>query len=1067
MLFRSVTTEINSATPGQYGRLNVTGAATLDGTLNIDKTAGYVPAVNDTILPVTYVSRTGSFAFIVPSFATTFTPTYNLTNLSLVVSGLNATNTWNDLSGDHNWLTSGNWSLSHVPTSGEDVSLPLGTIVNIPSGTQVVRSVTSTEPLNIAGGATLDFSAASTFGANLTLAGTLQGGGAATFTSGTLNWSGGTLKGNGLFTASGGILTLGNSFLDGRTFNNSVNATLSGGNLTLANGAVFNHNAGTFSISDNSGIIGSGQFNNAATFSKTGGGGTSSIAGVQFVNPGTVNANSGVLDIAVNGTHSGVFSVTGGGTLRFSAGATLTAASTVTGAGTLDVSGGATNVAGTYNPSTTNVSGGTLNFNATTTLGTLNLAAGSVGGTGDLTVSTDFNKTGGSFVNTGNLDLTAAGDFTVGVFNNPGKTVALRAPAGAILDGSAGNNVTANTLTLSARNGIALDTTVANVSVTNTTSGNVALANAGALNVNGITQSGGNLSVAAGGAITQSAAAIVSGTASFSAGANPITLNHAANDFTGAVTLTNAGANDVAIRDVNALQFAGATVGRNLTVTANGAISQTGPLTVPGATTLQAGAGNDIALGLANDFGSVGITATRNATIVEANNVTLNASTVTTALVVSAPGTLSVGGALNGNSVALTSTGGNLNGAGIITAGTITLNAVTGIGTAPANPVNVRPASSAGLTATNTGANDIVLYQPAGNLLVGSGGATLSNTGGGYVVGAGGNLTINSGAPASGNMILAGNSITVAGSGYSNAGDIALSAVNNVNINGTLSAGNNLAITAGNNVSLTDAVASSGGFLSVSAGTLDVTATATFTQMRAGTNFTATIGGATTLQGGAGVAAEIKNSGPGTFRLNTGSLALNGGSGAGYARLLGNPDVDLKVSSGLINLNGVAGGAYAAVEGVSPATIRVNFPNLTADGYFVNGVVNTVYDAPTTSGFVAGGAPAILVGINPNLFVTYSGVLLVPPVPPPVPPIVQQQVSQVAGQISQLNVSPPLPPPPPPPTEEVTIDANGNVIGASGQPSAAATDDKSGQKTAGTSNDKGAKTATRKVSACR
>ena len=60
-----------------------------------------------------------------------------------------------------------------------------------------------------------------------------------------------------------------------------MNATLSGGSFTLANGAVFNHNAGTFSITDNSGLAqgagAAGQFNNAGTLSKTGGGGTSLI----------------------------------------------------------------------------------------------------------------------------------------------------------------------------------------------------------------------------------------------------------------------------------------------------------------------------------------------------------------------------------------------------------------------------------------------------------------------------------------------------------------------------------------------------------------------------------------------------------------------------------------------------------------------------------------------------------------------------------------------------------------------------------------------------------------------
>ena len=94
--------------------------------------------------------------------------------------------------------------------------------------------------------------------------------------------------------------------------------------------------------------------------------------------------------------------------------------------------------------------------------------------------------------------------------------------------------------------------------------------------------SGSNLSVTTNGAITQSGLITVPGTASFSAGANAITLTNTGNLFTGAVTLSNSGANDVSIINNKALVLAASTVGRNLFVTASGAISQTGALVVPG-----------------------------------------------------------------------------------------------------------------------------------------------------------------------------------------------------------------------------------------------------------------------------------------------------------------------------------------------------------------------------------------------------------------------------------------------------------------------------------------------------
>src|SRR5471030_2749873 len=90
--------------------------------------------------------------------------------------------------------------------------------------------------------------------------------------------------------------------------------------------------------------------------------------------------------------------------------------------------------------------------------------------------------------------------------------------------------------------------------------------------------SGGNLSITAGGAVTETGVLTVPGVSSFSAGANAITLTQA-NVFTGDVTLSNSGAHDVSISDAGALSLAASSVGRNLTVVAAGALTQSGALT--------------------------------------------------------------------------------------------------------------------------------------------------------------------------------------------------------------------------------------------------------------------------------------------------------------------------------------------------------------------------------------------------------------------------------------------------------------------------------------------------------
>src|SRR6185295_553293 len=68
-----------------------------------------------------------------------------------------------------------------------------------------------------------------------------------------------------------------------------------------------------------------------------------------------------------------------------------------------------------------------------------------------------------------------------------------------------------------------------------------------------------------------------------SAGANAVTLTNPGNDFTGAVSLSNSGANDVSVADANSLTLGASTVGRNLSTTAGGRLTVSGTLTTGGA----------------------------------------------------------------------------------------------------------------------------------------------------------------------------------------------------------------------------------------------------------------------------------------------------------------------------------------------------------------------------------------------------------------------------------------------------------------------------------------------------
>src|SRR5204863_387014 len=102
---------------------------------------------------------------------------------------------------------------------------------------------------------------------------------------------------------------------------------------------------------------------------------------------------------------------------------------------------------------------------------------------------------------------------------------------------------------------------------------------------------------------------LITGTSSFNAGNNTIDLstNGGSNNFTGAVSLTNLGANNISITDVNALvldTISMANAAGTLSVNSTGNITQNGATTITsgtGAVSFNAGAGA-ITLSNNNDF---------------------------------------------------------------------------------------------------------------------------------------------------------------------------------------------------------------------------------------------------------------------------------------------------------------------------------------------------------------------------------------------------------------------------------------------------------------------------------
>ena len=301
---------------------------------------------------------------------------------------------WDGGGGDFSWFNPLNWSNDRLPTLASDVTIPdtaAGVILIGSGATAQAKSLVAARPIALSAGL-LELMNASTFVEDLALsAGSLTGSGGVSISgpNGSLTWSGGAMAAGGtFFISSGRSGTLSGSLVLDRTLRNEGTLTFSGAAVSgagdLRNGGALNVAAGTAST------ISTPLLNKSvdpATLVTTLGNLT--IAG--SLTATSFPANAGAITI-----HAGGALATGNASLDNESTGTLVSA------GSLDLGTG----------SFTN--SGSTTFNSATTIATLNLSAGSVGGSGDLSVTTDFNQTGGSLGTTfSDLLLTKGGAFTV------------------------------------------------------------------------------------------------------------------------------------------------------------------------------------------------------------------------------------------------------------------------------------------------------------------------------------------------------------------------------------------------------------------------------------------------------------------------------------------------------------------------------------------------------------------------------------------------------------------------------------------------------------------------------
>ncbi|MGO4522980.1 autotransporter-associated beta strand repeat-containing protein [Dyella sp. 2RAF44] len=225
---------------------------------------------------------------------------------------------------------------------------------------------------------------------------------------------------------------------------------------------------------------------------------------------------------------------------------------------------------------------------------------------------------------------------------------------------------------------------------------------AGAMNINGALSVTTNAS-----GIAASGPFIVTGPSSFNAGAGAITLTQAANDFVGAVSLNNSGANNVVLTNGgSALTLGPSSVGSGTLSVAGTGITQTGAITQAagaGAVSLDGGAGAVVLTDAGNDFtGALTLTGSR---VSLTNAGTLNIASATTTgsngeIDLSSASHLMLAGDVAAETVVLASGGDLFQIAGALTAGTLSVqsagaatltdaNAITTLGNVSASQFNL------------------------------------------------------------------------------------------------------------------------------------------------------------------------------------------------------------------------------------------------------------------------------------------------------------------------------------------------------------------------------------------
>jgi len=954
-------------------------------------------------------------------------------------------------------------NLSGGGTTGGNITLGAGTLTVTQSvNNTYAGSISGSGGLSKLGSAILTLSGASAYTGTTNI-----GAGAIEATN---NTSLGTAAGNTTI-ASGAALRI--------SGNVSIAEPLSITGIGITNSGVIRNISGNNTLSGAITLSGLSRINSDANTLTLTGGITS--AGLLLTVGGSGNTT-----VSTNGinTTTGGLTKDGSGVLLLNAAIASTGITTIN-AGTLRL--GAVNlITNSADVTLTNAAGALFDINNfDQTIGTLS-GGGNLGGdinlgNAELTINQASNKTyagiisgiGGDFVKAGSgtLSLSGVNTYTGTTNINVGKISVLNAGAlggsnsisiasGAALDIGVSSLSSTNTINL---NGTGISNTGALVlSANNTTINNpivlksdskIGSTNSGTMTFGGtitgtnttltinlsnaaislpditFTTSGG-LSVTTNGAIAQTGVFTIPGVSSFTAGSNTIDLG-LNNAFTGAVALSNSGANNVSVNNTIQLMMGLVNVGQDLTLTSSSSIAQnstisSGLLTTSSATGTILNGANTVSGFNATNTGSGNISLTNTTATLDIAGISQSNSgnvsiTNTGAMDVNAVVTLDTG------SIALTTLSSDSNERDLTINNTITtnngdiiLNAANN-STGTATPLSILANLDTGtFTPSATGVYTIgggISFGPSVTTEVGDGdislqgnakditlGATSYAQANSVVISVNESINITGNISAIGNLGFVGDNLNTGTGGVAIADGVSITANGTLTFSGPLSLGNNIALNASNGTTVADATTLTGSNLTANNATFndvvtlsnDTTINTNNTNIafnngiQAGLNDLALNTGANDITfGGTSTLHDLSISDTANFTnngtINANSLSLSNGNNIflGYSTLNATGGVSIiggnvtgRTNAGSLFINVGTANLIGTINGASgkAAALLVSFIGNTPGTLFFNGFDLVLLHIPSTAttATTATTVPLSAISALPGIIASYG-----------------------------------------------------------------------------------------------